>query len=299
MGDLDADEWNQYYDTGQGKPEFLDISTFLREEFEENFIEKFGDELFRSQQVSIDDFLENRPEYMSIGKTCIALCIARKENESKLLDFDPVRQGCYQYIFHKMNTDWESFSKNKIAFITFNYDRSLEEYLFIGLQSSYNKHNQECAAVLEQIPIVHVHGSLGPLPWQSPNGLSYDKKFDSMNGRTEINKITVEQTKNNIIVMTDRQIESSKFQEAFNLMNRASHIYFLGFGYHPTNLERLRINEIRHGFDYFHPQNSLFQGSAMKMENAEMNSVINKWHIGLRDKESDALLFLRKYVSFA
>ena len=38
-----------------------------------------------------------------------------------------------------MNTPFEDFEKNLVSVITFNYDRSLEQFLFISLKSRYGK----------------------------------------------------------------------------------------------------------------------------------------------------------------
>ena len=56
-----------------------------------------------------------------------------------------------------------------VAFITFNYDRSLEFFLLTTLKNRYQKTEQECAAKLKNIPIVHLYGKLALLPWEKIN----------------------------------------------------------------------------------------------------------------------------------
>jgi hypothetical protein len=46
----------------------------------------------------------------------------------------------------------------------FNYDRSLEHFLFTALKYSSGKSDDECAGKLKTIPIIHLHGDLGALP---------------------------------------------------------------------------------------------------------------------------------------
>lgn len=76
------------------------------------------------------------------------------------------RGDWYQYFCDKLNTSFEEFDQNKISIITFNYDRSLEHSLFTALKNSYAKNDRDCASKLKNIPIVHVYGQLGYLPWQ-------------------------------------------------------------------------------------------------------------------------------------
>jgi hypothetical protein len=272
---------------GGGRPSLADIGALLREDFNEDTVMNFGGELYRSQQTSIDAFLEHRPEFMKIGKTAIALCLARKESQGDLLSMDIRDNGCYQYLFNKMSSDWESFTKNKVAFITFNYDRSLEEYFFIALKSSYGKSDEECAKAIKQIPIVHVHGSLGPLPWQSSEGIPYNTKYVLAPGIGEVfSGLHLERMRDNIIVISEGQDESPEFNQAFELMSKAKNVYFLGFGYHPTNLRRLQIDKL-------HGATSL-SGTAKDLEDGEKRHFAGQ--IKLQDNTSDSLLFLRRYA---
>ena len=138
----------------------------------------FGEAVLRSNQSSIDAFLEHRTEFIEIGKIAIALFILRKEKEADLFSFDNRKNGCYQYLFSKLNAGWDEFGENQIGFITFNYDRSLEHFLFNALQNTYNKSEDDCAKKLSELPIIHLHGSLGKHRWQSKGGIQYGAGMD-------------------------------------------------------------------------------------------------------------------------
>lgn len=282
---------------GEG-PNLNDIGVMLQEEFGKDEVLKFGEELYLSQQISIDAFLEHRPEFMKIGKTAIALCIARKEKLDSLLSMEVREKGCYQYLSQKMNTSWATFVENKVSFITFNYDRSLEQYLFTSLKHSYGKSDEECAALINQIPIVHVHGSLGPLPWQSSErGIPYDNKYvpyaPHPNQKMVFSGLYRERMRDSIIVISESQDRSPEFERAIELLAQPAMIFFLGFGYHPTNIRRLRMAQI------LKSTGVQAQGSAMGMEDAEIFSAQNLFgdhKLNLPDNASDSLLFLRKYA---
>ena len=87
----------------------------------------FSQELHYSR-ISVDAFLEHRPEYLQIGKLSIALCIMAHEHEKKLFN---AQRNWYDYLRIKLNSSFDEFGDNKLSIITFNYDRSIEHYLLM------------------------------------------------------------------------------------------------------------------------------------------------------------------------
>ena len=126
---------------------------------------KFREAFLKSGQPSVDAFLERRPEFLDVGKLAIAFCLMPFEKEENLYYPDPSRGGdWYEYLSVKLNSSFEEFGQNRLSIITFNYDRSLEQYLLNSLINLHGKTRDECAEALAQIPIVHVYGQLGERP---------------------------------------------------------------------------------------------------------------------------------------
>ena len=153
------------------------------------FVESFK----LSGQTSIDTFLEKRSEFNDIGKLLIVIYLSSKENVSDLFDKNRVKQDWYSYLFNIMdgNSSFDGFGDNKLSIITFNYDRSLETYLFTALRYTYKKTDHEVADVLAKIPILHVHGKLGDLDWQSDNGITYGEIAGSSKIKQAANSIRI------------------------------------------------------------------------------------------------------------
>ena len=61
---------------------------------------------------------------------------------------------------HMRGTSFEDFHTNKVSFVTFNYDRSLEHFLCRSLANSFAKTEAEAGEVISKIPIIHLHGRL-------------------------------------------------------------------------------------------------------------------------------------------
>ena len=275
-----------------------EITKVFHNAFGERKTEEFGKALNLSQKYSIDAFLERRPEFIDIGKWAIALFILRQEISANLFSFDTQDNGCYRYLFEKIDSDWESYPDNKIAFITFNYDRSLEQFLFTKIQNTYGKNERECADVLRRFPIIHVHGSLGKLPFQDKNGISYGADIDRYKEKSSVANGAASHAAKQIKVIAENQTTSEEFEQANRLLTDAERIYFLGFGYHQDNILRLGLDKLAEDEQRRTASQlviSRLKGTGLGLEEKELVS-IRKWHIHIPDASIDNLLFLKRHV---
>jgi hypothetical protein len=280
-------------------------------------ISTFCSELFLSQCASVDTFLEHRPELVRVGKLAIALSLLRCENESNLFSFDVRTKGFYHYLYNKLNTGWDKFNANRLAIITFNYDRSLEHFLFSALKHTYNRPDDEIAGIIASIPIVHVHGWLGPLPWQQAGGRPYQGLFEGRppqeiktddKYRMELAR-TIQRASEEIIIVSEANHSTEQFITAANLIVAATRTYFLGFGYHPVNLDRLKLSEIPLINRVDHNLTNLFQGpnmiirpirgTALGLGEGERSDIQKRWKIWLPDNHHDSLSFLKEYADLS
>lgn len=214
-------------------------SYFLKYGFSKENIIEFRNTLGRNMGLSIDIFLQNnRKKFMEIGKFAIAQELIRYEDEDKLFAFE--EKNWYLHLSDYLIQNCEShnaFQRNRIAFITFNYDRSLEHYLFRGLEKQYEDANDEdIARIVNQIPILHIYGRLDYLPWQrgaKDGGRDYssaildEKELRKSVGELNIVCEGIREKRNNDVI--ERLFADAKF------------IYFIGFAYDMQNLHRLNI----------------------------------------------------------
>lgn len=230
----------------------------------------FSDALRRSGKASVDAFLEHRREYLELGKAAISRCLIPCEDELTLYSdrtLFEIDENWYQYIFNRMNSSFDDFSDNNISFITFNYDRSLEHYLFTCLLNSYGKSESDCLNKLCQIPFIHLHGSLGFLPWQS----SYNSEIRQYKRDFTYDDIKISASQ--IKIIHEDVEHNPEFKLAQDKIKNANRIYFVGFGYDRTNLNRL-ISDI--SFD-----NKIVMGTAIGFTGKEMNEIQNEYGITL------------------
>lgn len=196
-------------------------------------LDELRDGLKFSGSESIDQFLEHRPELIEAGKLAIAYTLIPYENKNRLFE---TNGNWYSHLFKNLNTSFDTFAKNKLTIITFNYDRSLEQYLFIALKNTYGKTDVEVAEVINNLNFIHVYGQLCPLPWQNKsNSRQYDSKLNDV-----FIKLSAEQIK----IIHDNIEDSYEFTIAKESLAMAKKICFLGFGYHEINMKRLGMNYI-------------------------------------------------------
>jgi hypothetical protein len=263
------------------------LSALVSAGFDRDFIEAFRSALEKSGKRSVDAFLEHRNQFIDVGKTAIAFALIPKEREELL--FSPKGLNWYEYFFNRLNARFEDFDKNSISILTFNYERSLEYYLFTALKNAYGKTSEECASKMRSIPILHLYGKLGGLPGLEEEGLSFGAAPNPDNlkkGAAGIQIIHEDLSRNPV------------FQQAHELLQDAERICFLGFGYDFTNLERLMAYNVS--------ASQHICGTAVDLEGRECHFIQQKFRqLGFSNSISrldnncnDSLEFLRRECAF-
>jgi len=225
---------------------------------DEKSILDFATALSRSAQPSVDAFLERRPEFLEVGKLAIAACLIPYENESRLFDSIVKEQNWYEYLFQRLSSgapDIELFCENQVTFITYNYDRSLEQFLTLAMSNNYADAYNQLPAIWKKIPIIHLHGALGRFLYDSDGGNV--REYTSLLERKAVEIAAAE-----IRIIHETIDDEPQFLRAHAALKAAETVIFLGFGFHRKNLQRLRLEETT--------CNSFF-ATIIGMEGAEIN----------------------------
>lgn len=210
--------------------------------YETDDIKYFHDTLKESGENSVDSFLEYRNDKIlwEIGKISMAYTLGQCELHSatKFTGFNELNNdNWYHHLYNSLRTSFEDFDKNNIRIVTFNYDRSFEEYLFSRLRT-YGKSPEECAEKIENIPIVHLYGKLDNLPWEN-----VDEDTKRKYGEIPRGEQLLSTSKNIQIIPEKESVESvESFQNAYELIESSEKIIFLGIDLlNEKNLDRLNI----------------------------------------------------------
>jgi hypothetical protein len=206
-------------------------------------IQSFREAFRHSSRPTIDAFLEHTPSQVELGKHCLALALSDMEIESAL---DPEEDDWYQLLFNAMasGVPFDSFGANRVSVVTFNYDRSLEQRLFRSLLNAYeNVSEKRVADTLMKIPIVHVYGQLGLLPWQGDRA----RPYAPITAAAEV-LLAAE----GIRVISETPDAGAGFEAARKILADAQdgRVVFLGFGFDQDNFDRLQLKSTTHHAQY-------------------------------------------------
>jgi hypothetical protein len=250
-------------------------------DFSEAEIKEFRSALSKSGRISVDTFLEHRPEFMDIGKSAIAARLIACENSDTLFGDAGKWMG---YLFnHLENPFGKDRANSNVAFITFNYDRSFEHFLFTAFKNSFWRKDADCTAALHHIPIIHLHGTLGRLPWQEGEGSV--RPYEDL-----VNTESLAVAKHGIkIVHEDLEDGRDKdFDRAKAILAWAQQIYFLGFGYGATNMKRLGLRDL----------DKVATGTGTGLTDSEIGRVRALTDSKVSPENFDCLGFLRNRVNW-
>ncbi|MCH7760389.1 hypothetical protein IIA15_03170 [candidate division TA06 bacterium] len=251
--------------------------------FELKEIYEFKKELQLSHQPSVDAFLENRQEYINIGKAAIAAKLIPYEL-LQVLDREGGGLKWYEYLFNQMSGSRNDFEKNNLSIVTLNYDRSLEYFLFRALKHSYGLIDNEAVDLLKSIPIIHLYGQLGKPDFYDKTGRPFTP---------EVSQVNIKKCIDEIQIFHELVEDSAELKEARELVSKSEILCFLGFGYHPENIKRLSINESFKGINML--------GSVYQFGKNEINQVhrLLKGRIRVGANNENALQFLRNHPVFS
>jgi len=207
----------------------------------------FCNALRSSGRDSIDLFLSHNPGFDEHGKTAIAAELLAYENSIPYYNV-PADEDWIRWLVNQVTSGSSNSWLQLLAFVTFNYDRVLEYMLHLRLLNSFGELNSEtAAAIVNEADIIHLHGYVCPLPWQT--GIAHTdvsaeyRAYEQGTTGVEIDKIRwtmVKAAREGIRIIHEARDDSEPFTAAHTLIASARLIVFLGFGYDGVNVGRLK-----------------------------------------------------------
>lgn len=255
-------------------------------------IDEFISALGNSGLGSVDAFLERRPEFMDIGKAMMGIELLHGEVHTHLWQD---QNNWLTYLYRTMiGNSLDQFAGNKVSFVTFNYDRSVEHFLFVSLKNTFGCSDEQAAEAVTKIPAVHLHGRLGHLPWQAQRtSIPWQGQRTVIEyGDNEIDERKMQIITRQIKVVHEELTDGrdKDFEQAKELLGKASRVYLLGFGFGARNVQRLGLADLA-------PRR--FQGTAYGMTQREASNCSHMSGVKVQLFEQfQCLQFLREIAEF-
>lgn len=231
--------------------------------------------------MSIDSLLRDLPdtagnrELVKIGRDAIASIMLLCEHNARL-DGD-----WYQWLLEFLLRNGKDFPAGRLTVITFNYERSLEHYLWLAFMRAFDLSPRDARLMLEKIEFIHVYGDLGPLlmDGEAKNPVPFG----------DLGQVFVAGERLKLAGMRAESDIQNKIRTA---VADARRLIFLGFGFWRENLEIMTVIQQtprfvwKHDIGNLHPHDwaskkiyaSCYQlwGSVMN----DVNAIIGKLHDG-------------------
>ena len=212
------------------RDDFWVTATMYYGDVDLNNCRNFAMALDNAGQSSIDAFLNSnrhRCGFDLIGKAAIAKIILEYEKNACFGGSDDWMDYLFQIMCEGVNSLQDFLDNNKISFITFNYDRFLERFLYSRLKNSFGVTSEVATTALKVIPIHHVYGSLGDGNEGAETGI---------NGWV--------QSARGIKTIFDGEHDSAAIKSSKILLENCERICLLGFGFHRENIQILDLPKL-------------------------------------------------------
>ncbi len=219
-------------------------------------LKEFRDVLNSHRPSSIDLFLNNNPRFSDVGKFMIAYTLLQYEDEAGVVsntdeDGNKELDNWYSVLFDDiLSRDvGKKISDNKLQIVTFNYDVSLEYYLFNRLKNTESIGGDEAESFMEQLSIHHVYGEISDNYQQYGIGNYVDlyniieRKGDKLKEgvKRTVRFLRAKQLCDKIkLIDEERESEESLIKSK---LDNADTIVIIGFGFDRTNLNRLGFTQ--------------------------------------------------------
>jgi len=198
--------------------------------------------------ISIDEALHYwsaRPDIVALGKLVIAREILAAEQRSWLFQLGD--EGRFDRATVARSWLWPFFTMamaairredvgsalRNVTIINFNYDRTVEHFIYWGLQQAVVPADV-AAQIVKDLNVIRPYGTVGPLDWHEADGVAFGGRNSphSLFAIAERIQTYTEQHQN-----TDVEERIDDALEAANLL------IFLGFGFHPQNMDLITPRE--------------------------------------------------------
>ncbi len=209
----------------------------LRVGFQADQIDDFQRRLRHSYET-IDTFLDHNRDLEFLGKLAITLELSSHEHRGVFGRDAFAVQDWYGAFWNGLQKNFELVRGNQLFVITFNYDRSLEHFLFLASEEARRDLHPELVSWLNSDRFLHIHGRMGCLEWQTQAPPERRRRYASDCGDNEDEDGLQSLKRSAELILLPH--ESDRLDANVEvIVSDAERILFLGFGFDERNLRKL------------------------------------------------------------
>jgi hypothetical protein len=205
-------------------------------------LQEFLAELREAPVQSIDAFLEkqqHRPKTVEIGRWFIAALMGREiaTHYRKAKPDEDWLAEVAEHLLSGCSCPAQFVERTHLAFVTFNFDSVIENYLSDVIKRGFIGHpDAEIAEAQNVIKVIHVHGKLPANPqWPESNNCLSSRNSEWLDW--------MRKAPAQINIIHDSSVDEAVLAEARRALTSADIICFVGLHYHEQNLKRLDVEQ--------------------------------------------------------
>ena len=127
-----------------------------------------------------------------------------------------------------------------VTLINFNYDRVIEQFLYVALTAAGARHQQAAADAVSCLRMLRPYGTIGPLPWQ----IDASDATELGGTRDDLGR-DLSTAARNLRTFTEQFNDDILQEEIHRALTDAHLVILLGFGFHRQNMKLLALPHAR------------------------------------------------------
>ena len=211
-----------------------------------------------NRPVIIDHFLRDNPDLRILGKTLIAKVIGQHETSCFRNTSSKVfKENWVSLVANEMTNKCLNpmdIKQNKVHFITFNYDLSLERLLIANLKSRTRFREIDFEYLISEERFIHMYGAISENPLLPPT-----EQFTPTNTNTQfaicevLDAAYLASSSMHLIDLDEKDKNETHIERAKKIIKESDNVFILGYSFDPSNNERLGFPEtIQNNLDGSH-----------------------------------------------
>jgi len=198
--------------------------------------------LQRTAMASIDAMLEHQSTHWPALKAVMAALLLEEEQGALHRGIE-VNEDWIGLVIQNMAADArsiEQFADNPVSFVSFNYDRFLEYRIGQSLAQHYNISEPNVWQALRNMPLIHLHGTLGKLPEQQLAHAEKPIPFGATDdGDTAYKSLAIRAAMLGTKIIHEIAEDDQTFLTVRHFLQGAEQVVFLGFSFNADNVRHL------------------------------------------------------------
>ncbi len=201
-------------------------------------LHQFQTRLKLSRSSSIDYFLNQHPDLAEFGKFLVYISITGCESE--YIHTNEPNEDWYARVWDQLRegaNKWQDLKANQLKVITFNYDNSIENYMFEAFTNMYQAPALGALDFVSRLNVIHVFGDTSASPVDGVRKYGEPVRIEDF-------ELTTERAQSLLTIHERSKVHDKVMNEIELAMQWPDKVIVLGFGFHTENIDIIDLPRV-------------------------------------------------------